>query len=210
MLAFLVACTTSTPQPPAAATDDPCCSLALAGDPVWERCDDETVRKVMCHQMRSCCTEQWGPDCVLGYREYAPTCPTRRSQRRSDGGTPDADPAAEPVPTARARVTLVVDAEPPPSELFGGTVFYGGFREVEAHSGRPAPGQAPDDHGVLVLRTTTFPVQDELELIPGLYYFAVYGGGPFPESGDRMSATALLEPGAARLELLIDDSRIPD
>lgn len=210
MLALLLACSTSTPSPPIEGQGDPCCSLALEGDPVWARCADAVVRRSMCHQHPACCTEQWGPTCVQGYREYAPSCPARRASNStpelSDGNDQaEATPLGDPV-----ELSVVVRMDPPPSELLGGTVFYGGFTSVESHTGRPSPGTQPADFGVLALRTKDFPLHEQVELVPGLHYFVVYGGGAFPEPGDRTSDTVRVEPGANEVTFEIRDRIIPN
>ncbi len=164
----------------------------------------------MCHQLPSCCTDQWGPDCVTGYRAFAPACtapgpePAPSPVEITDARGQD----ARPLEAERVMLTVWVDLQPPPADGETGSVFYGGFRRVET-GGRPPHGAMPDDYGLVDLRTGDFPVQTEAELITGLHYFAVFGTGAFPRPGDRMSDTVRLEPDMERLELVIGPGTIP-
>jgi hypothetical protein len=103
---------------------------------------------------------------------------------------------------------VTINLEPGPSDL-GGSIFLTGFESVDETSGMPSRGSDPVDFNIVTedLRTSQF--DDEVSLVPGLHYFAMYGNGVHPEPEDRMSTGVLFSEEDASLTLNIGDLATP-
>lgn len=206
MLALLLACSggddAATPS-----VADPCCVAAAAGVEVWEQCQDATVLKVTCQQAsQSCCSVAWTEDCASFYEEFSPTCTAEVDPARNDAASRGSK--AITFSGERTKVKLTVKVEPAPTQA-GGNIFYAGFAELDPKSGGPPRGETPNDYGLLVHWASTFPATEEVELVPGLHYFAMYGMGDHPSPGDRMGSLVQLTEGATELTLTVSGVTIP-
>lgn len=195
MLALLLGCSACN-DGPASSGVDPCCSPAGPGEEVWDTCHDTTVKAVTCQQAATCCEVAWGDECAAFYQEFSPTCGALAAGGPSnDGPLPGAD-------LDRTTVKVSVTMDPVPNAA-GGNLFWEAFEHED-------PFQAPPvDFGQLSLWTNSFPVETEADLAPGLWFWAVYGLGEYPQPGDRRSAVVQLQEGASTIELVIGAERMP-
>ncbi len=227
LLALLLACSGGD-EPGGDAADaakaavDPCCSGGEPGAAVWEECQDKTVLEHVCARAEICCTVQWVEPCASGYAQFASTCTAAAvtGAGAAPAGGPDAargGPVDAPVTTEdqlaalddarRVNVTVTVDMDPPPDKP-GGSVFYGGFVEIDERVGMPVRDSIPADYGAVGRWVQEFPVDKELELVEGLHYFVMYGFGEHPLPGDRMAPLQQVE-GPGAMSYVIGERTIP-
>lgn len=99
--------------------------------------------------------------------------------------------AIERVKDAPALDTQInIDIKPRPEDN-GGNLFLVGFESVDAH-GKPLPDTAPSDFRQLGIWVQKWPFSQELELIQGLYYMALYGYSEYPSPSDIVSEAVQL------------------
>ncbi|MDP6946109.1 MAG: hypothetical protein QF464_18315, partial [Myxococcota bacterium] len=99
--------------------------------------------------------------------------------------------------------TVVIDMEPPPEDT-SGRIFVAGFETVNEKTTMPSRDQIPADYHVIEGVERGLPIRDQLQLVKGLHYLAMYGFGRFPGKGDRLSITTLYE-AQGRLSFVIKD-----
>ena len=103
-------------------------------------------------------------------------------------------------PKVKVRVELKMT---PPPKKSGGNLFLAGFVEIDEQRGTPKKGSFPDHYIPVAIWVDEFPWKGELELVPGLHYFARYGHSSFPEPRDR-SSWPLQAPGKSGKSLVFD------
>ena len=81
-------------------------------------------------------------------------------------------------------VSIALDPAP---KKEGGNLFLAGFIKIDEAVGAPHEGAFPDHYLPAAIWVSDFPWRGELELVPGLHYFARYGHGALPQPGDRVS-----------------------
>ena len=95
-------------------------------------------------------------------------------------------PDAHPAKAERRSVRLQVAMDPLPAEL-GGNLFYAGFESIDPETGRPDQGARPMDHGIIARWVGEFPVQTDVELVPGLDYLVMYSMESYARPEDRVA-----------------------
>lgn len=202
---------------------DPCCHAGEPGEARWEECQDKTVLEHVCARADICCTVQWAEPCASGYAQFASTCTAEAvSQTGGDARRDPGQPAGASGPPQRpiskeerltsldgakkVNVTVTVDMVPPP-EKPGGSVFYGGFVEIDERAGMPLRDSTPADYGAVGRWVQEFPIEKELELVEGLHYFVMYGFGEHPLPGDRMTPLQQVT-GPGKMSYVIEDRTI--
>lgn len=103
---------------------------------------------------------------------------------------------------------LVVSFDPLPTDL-SGSIFLTGFQDVDDSNGMPVRDSAPTDFNTIATDLVELPFDEEISLVPGLHYFAMYGHGAHPEPSDRMSLGQLFSEGDEALELTIGELTTP-
>jgi hypothetical protein len=108
--------------------------------------------------------------------------------------------SAEAIPTIDVKVHIDVDPRPQDN---GGNLFLLGFEEVDAHS-MPLKESEPADSKQLGIWVQRWPFVQEVQLIEGLHYRAIYGYYEQPSPGDMMSQTVQAgAPGQDVLKLVV-------
>jgi hypothetical protein len=102
-------------------------------------------------------------------------------------------------------VALNIDINPRPDDA-GGNLFLVGFENVDEH-GMPLEETAPGDFKQLGIWIQSWPFKQDVELIEGLHYRALYGYSEYPSPQDSVSKThAVSSIKNGQLELMIQSS----
>jgi hypothetical protein len=88
---------------------------------------------------------------------------------------------------ASVEINVSIDVKPRPDDN-GGNLFLVGFEAVDDH-GKPLSTTAPSDFRQLGIWVQKWPFTQELELVQGLHYMALYGYSEYPSPNDMVSAT---------------------
>jgi hypothetical protein len=100
-------------------------------------------------------------------------------------------------------IQLKIDIRPRPEDN-GGNLFLVGFEQVDEH-GMPIADAAPSDFKQLGIWVKKWPFVQEVELLGGLHYMALYGYSEYPSPNDSISRTASpADLAAGELNLLIE------
>jgi hypothetical protein len=100
---------------------------------------------------------------------------------------------AQRIARDRFKATLQVDIDPRPALSEYGNVFLVGFDNIDVQAQHPAPGTPPVDFQQLGVAIQDWPIQRSVDLVAGVYYFALYTVDQQPGGGDPASKPLRLE-----------------
>lgn len=110
---------------------------------------------------------------------------------------------------APVEINISIDIDPRPEDN-GGNLFLVGFENVDEH-GKPLSNTAPSDFRQLGIWVQKWPFTQEIELIQGLHYMALYGYSEYPSPNDMVSETTQVSTDSnGPLKLVIQPTQTPN
>jgi hypothetical protein len=109
---------------------------------------------------------------------------------------------------APVEINISIDIDPHPKDN-GGNLFLVGFENVDEY-GKPLSNTAPSDFRQLGIWVQEWPFTQEIELIQGLHYMALYGYSEYPSPNDMISETTQVSTDSnGPLKLVIQPTQTP-